>query len=128
MSTQIKVAVVCHIRHRILIRNSFIVNLYGIIIGQCVCNCHIKVSGKSLFTIRAVMTESNRLLFCFCFPHHEFKSIRTTVQIVFFFIWCQLNLFSIQHKRGILDTISVSSDCSTKMRRIYLIIFSMIIS
>ena len=90
MTCEVKIRVVGHIEHGVLVADAVIGELDAIV-GYCICDFDLGVSGETLVAVGTVNLECNFVFgMCNNTPNPVVNTVRTAVKIVFKVVYPQL--------------------------------------
>ena len=131
LTIQIEIRMICHICNCRLIADSLIMDPQFVVFRKLIFYRHIKFSRETILAIRTYTVKYNTVFIIgnlSHFPEFLFKPIRSAVKIVVILVLCKYYFFSMNGESGFGNTITTSSDRSTKKASIYFIRCQIIIS
>ena len=110
-SVQVKIRMVGHIHHRILIGGCLVAYLYGIVARQFEGDFALQVAGISFFPIFRQIAKSNAAVgYTLCVPHHIVESLSAAVERIRLIIHEKIYAPSVDHKMSFSYPVSVPAD------------------
>ena len=116
---KIKIRVVGHIYNRRFVCFRFVLNIDGIIVRQFHQHFTSDVSRKTFFTVFCTVSQLQFLrIQQFGIKHPVLESLRSAVQTMTVVIAGKLIFYTIQSELSLIDTIGITSDSGTEIRRL----------
>ena len=116
---KVKIRVVGHIYNRRFVCFRFVLNIDGIIVRQFHQHFTSDVSRKTFFTVFCTVSQLQFLrIQQFCIKHPVLESLRSAVQTMAVVIAGKLIFYTIQGELSLIDTIGITSDSRTEIRRL----------
>ena len=108
---KVEIAMVRQVHDSRFVRCSFVFDIDGIVIRQCVCDFQVQISGETGFTIFGEIRQFHTLvIYLFGIPNNRMITFRTTMQAMSVVILRKLVLNTIQRKLAICNTVSITTD------------------
>ena len=120
ITIQVEVRMVGHVDNGRFICFCFILYIDGIVICQFHDNGALQIAGESFFSVLCQISQLQFLVaLLYPFVHTILETFRTAVQAMAVVILRQLIFHTIQCEASLINTIGISSDTCSEIRRIF---------